>query len=74
MLNTMAKALFGDVETHTNNVLPQVETYVHRFGPGLVIYFFGHAPLRMLGNGHGDVVIMDNIPNTMMMPTGEIMR
>jgi len=69
-----SKALFGDVETHTNNVLPQVETYVHRFGPGLVIYFFGHAPLRMLGNGHGDVVIMDHIPNTMIMPTGEIMR
>ena len=35
------KALFGDVETHTNNVLPQVETYVHRFGPGLVLYWFG---------------------------------
>eukprot|EP00581_Thalassiosira_minuscula_P014465 CAMPEP_0183732868 /NCGR_PEP_ID=MMETSP0737-20130205/39567_1 /TAXON_ID=385413 /ORGANISM="Thalassiosira miniscula, Strain CCMP1093" /LENGTH=381 /DNA_ID=CAMNT_0025965993 /DNA_START=147 /DNA_END=1292 /DNA_ORIENTATION=- len=67
-----SKALFGDIETHTNNVLPQVETYVHRFGPGLVLYWFGHAPLERLGDGHGDVVILGgNLPEVVMMPTGD---
>lgn len=68
-----SKALFGDVETHTNSVLPQVETYVHRFGPGLVLYWFGHAPLSRLGDGHGDVAIVGgNVPDLMLMPTGEV--
>lgn len=67
-----SKALFGDVETHTNSVLPQVETYVHRFGPGLVLYWFGHAPLSLLGDSHGDVVIVGgNVPELLLMPTGE---
>jgi len=67
------KALFGDIETHTNNVLPQVEAYVHRFGPGLVLYWFGHAPLSRLGDGHGDVVIVGgDVPDVMMLPTGEV--
>lgn len=68
-----SKALFGDIETHTNNVLPQVEAYVHRFGPGLVLYWFGHAPLSRLGDGHGDVVIVGgDVPDVMMLPTGEV--
>ena len=67
-----SKALFGDVETHTNSVLPQVETYVHRFGPGLVLYWFGHAPLSRLGDGHGDVAIVSgSVPDLFLLPTGE---
>jgi hypothetical protein len=67
-----SKALFGDVETHTNSVLPQVETYVHRFGPGLVIYWFGHAPLSRLGDSHGDVVVVGgDLPDLFLLPTGE---
>ena len=67
-----SKALFGDVATHTNSVLPQVETYVHRFGPGLVLYWFGHAPLSRLGDSHGDVVIAGgDLPDMFLMPTGE---
>ena len=67
-----SKALFGDIETHTNSVLPQVETYVHRFGPGLVLYWFGHAPLSRLGDGHGDVVVVGgDLPDLFLMPTGE---
>jgi hypothetical protein len=66
-----SKALYGDVDTHTNSVLPQIESYIHRFGPGLIIYWFGHAPLSRLGNSHGDVVIMDDLPRTFMLPTGE---
>lgn len=68
-----SKALFGDVETHANSVLPQVETYVHRFGPGLVLYWFGHAPLSRLGDGHGDVAIVGgDLPNLFMLPTGAL--
>ena len=67
-----SKALFGDVDTHTNSVLPQVETYVHRFGPGLVLYWFGHAPLSRLGDSHGDVVVVGgDLQDLFLMPTGE---
>jgi len=67
------KALFGDVDTHNNIVLPQVETYVHRFGPGLVLYWFGHAPLSRLGDGRGDVVIAGGgLPDEFLLPTGEL--
>jgi hypothetical protein len=73
ILRTSNKALFGDVETHTNNVLPQVETYVHRFGPGLVLYWFGHAPLSRLGDGHGDVTIVGgDLPDVFLLPTGAL--
>jgi hypothetical protein len=66
-----SKALFGDIETHTYSVLPQVETYVHRFGPGLVLYWFGHAPLSKLDDGHGDVTIMGgDLPTVFLLPTG----
>jgi len=65
--------LFGDVHTHRTSVLPQAETYVHRFGPGLVLYWFGHAPIERLGDGHGDVVIAGwNVPTCFMLPTGEL--
>eukprot|EP00550_Attheya_septentrionalis_P004605 CAMPEP_0198290534 /NCGR_PEP_ID=MMETSP1449-20131203/8359_1 /TAXON_ID=420275 /ORGANISM="Attheya septentrionalis, Strain CCMP2084" /LENGTH=368 /DNA_ID=CAMNT_0043989043 /DNA_START=158 /DNA_END=1264 /DNA_ORIENTATION=- len=68
-----SKALFGDVHTHRTSVLPQAETYVHRFGPGLVLYWFGHAPIERLGDGHGDVVIAGwNVPTCFMLPTGEL--
>mmetsp|Transcript_8608 Transcript_8608/g.18482 ORF Transcript_8608/g.18482 Transcript_8608/m.18482 type:complete len:400 (-) Transcript_8608:62-1261(-) len=67
-----SKALYGDIETHNNSVLPQVETYVHRFGPGMVLYWFGHAPLSRLGDGHGDVVIYGgDLPDFFLMPTGD---
>lgn len=67
-----SKALFGDVDTHAQSVLPQVESYVHRFGPGLVLYWFGHAPLSRLGDGRGDVVIAGvDLPELMMLPTGD---
>lgn len=70
-----SKALFGDVQTHNSSVLPQAETYVHRFGPGIVLYWFGHAPLEHLGDGHGSVVVMGwNLPDSFILPTGEIAK
>jgi Protein of unknown function TPD sequence-motif len=67
------QALFGDADTHRQSVLPQCESYVHRFGPGMILYFFGHAPLSMLGDGNGDLVIMGwELPKTFMWPTGAL--
>ena len=64
------QALFGDVHTHSTAVLPQAESYVNRFGPGLVIYWFGHAP----GLTERDDIIVKgwDIPNQFMLPTGDI--
>ena len=42
--------MFGDVQTHNSETLPQAEAFVHRFGPGLIIYWYGHAPLERLNN------------------------
>jgi hypothetical protein len=66
------KAMFGDVQTHNNSVLPQAESFVHRFGPGLILYWYGHAPIEFLGDGHGDVLVTGfTLPDEFMLPTGE---
>ena len=65
--------MFGDVSTHNTAVLPQAESYVHRFGPGMILYWFGHAPLERLGDAKGDLVIQGwQMPDTFLWPTGEI--
>ena len=67
------QALFGDVQTHRTSVLPQAESYVHRFGPGIVLYWFGHAPLQRLGDAQGDVIVIGwDVPAKFMLPTGQI--
>lgn len=61
------------MQTHNNSVLPQAESFVHRFGPGLILYWFGHAPIDRLGDGHGDVLVTEwKLPDEFMLPTGEI--
>ena len=65
------KGLFGDVHTHKDSVLPQAESYIHRFGPGLLLYWFGHAP--MLDDANGDLVIAGwTLPDEFLLPTGEV--
>jgi uncharacterized membrane protein YqaE (UPF0057 family) len=69
--NKHCKALFGDAHTHKDSVLPQAESYIHRFGPGMLLYWFGHAP--MLPDANGDLVICGwNLPETFLLPTGEL--
>ncbi|KAL7573182.1 hypothetical protein ACA910_018842 [Epithemia clementina (nom. ined.)] len=68
-----SKALFGDVYTHNTSVLPQAESYVHRFGPGLVLYWFGHAPIERLLNAGGDVHIAGwQLPSHIMLTNGKV--
>jgi len=70
-----SKALFGDVTTHKTSVLPQAETYINRFGPGLILYWFGHAPLELLGMHHGgDVLVVGEVPKVFMLPTGDLAK
>jgi Protein of unknown function TPD sequence-motif len=65
--------MFGDVRTHQFSVLPQAESYIHRFGPGLILYWFGHAP--QLEDAHGDLVLCGwTLPEEFLLPTGEILR
>lgn len=67
--------MFGDVQTHNSETLPQAEAFVHRFGPGLIIYWYGHAPLERLNNGYGDVSILAwNVPEFLMLPTGTYLK
>ena len=72
LLLSMLQALFGDVTTHQTSVLPQAESYVHRFGPGLVLYWFGHAPRDRLSDAQGDISIVGwDLPCRFMLPTGD---
>ena len=68
-----SKALFGDVDTHRQSVLSQAESYLHRFGPGLIVYWFGHAPLALLDDLAGEVVITGwQLPDQFLLPNGRI--
>ena len=70
---SLLKAMFGDFKTHQTSVLPQAESYVHRFGPGLVLYWFGHAPRDRLGDAQGDISIVGwDLPLLFMLPTANI--
>lgn len=42
-------------------------------GPGVVLYWFGHAPKSRLHNAEGGVVIIGwDLPSRVMLPNGQI--
>ena len=69
-----SKALFGDTETHNKDIIAQGESYLHRFGPGMILYWFGHAPIERLSDCGSDLTICDHFPMEVMLPTGEFLK
>eukprot|EP00897_Mesotaenium_endlicherianum_P006631 jgi/Mesen1/5997/ME000304S05015 len=55
-----SKASFGDEYNHRMNASEQFQRYVNRFGPGLVIYWFGYIDDL---NDHPDVLLLDHFPS-----------
>jgi|LauGreSBDMM110SN_4_FD.fasta_scaffold57136_1 hypothetical protein len=55
-----SKATFGDDRIHGKQLEEQYSAYVNRYGPGLVIYWFGCLDCL----GQGDVMVLDRFPLT----------
>lgn len=55
-----SKASFGDECSHKSQAELQFQRYVNRFGPGMVIYWFGFVDEL---NNHSDVLLLDNFPS-----------
>lgn len=62
-----SKAMFGDRHTHETENAGQLQGYVNRYGPGMVIYWFGH--IANLSND-SDVFITDRFPPEITLPGG----
>ena len=55
------QAMFGDSYVHQSENLQQLRGYVNRFGPGMVIYWFGFVATL---NDDPDVLLVDAIPDS----------
>ncbi|KAH7387359.1 hypothetical protein KP509_16G019500 [Ceratopteris richardii] len=55
-----SKASFGDEFNHKNQAELQFQRYVNRFGPGMVIYWFGFVEELDI---HPDVLLLDDFPS-----------
>ncbi|KAF1332590.1 Zinc finger, c2h2, partial [Globisporangium splendens] len=62
-----SKAMFGDRHTHETENAGQLQGYVNRYGPGMVIYWFGHVANLSTDS---DVVITHEFPNDIVLPGG----
>jgi hypothetical protein len=57
-----SKATFGDDRVHAKQMEDQYNTYVNRYGSGLVIYWFGC--LTGLGKVSTNVMVLDSFPSS----------
>ncbi|POM68227.1 Zinc finger, C2H2 [Phytophthora palmivora] len=60
-----SKAMFGDRHTHETENANQLQGYVNRYGPGMVIYWFGHVA-RL--SSDSDILIADAFPREISLP------
>ena len=56
-----SKALFGDPEAHSGYLRDQLWSYLNRFGPGLVIYWFGYVNQLDVHRNAG-IILRDSFP------------
>jgi hypothetical protein len=59
-----SKASFGDEYTHRMNTKDQFGGYKNRYGPGIVIYWFGF--IQELQEEDPDILLADNLPSNII--------
>ncbi len=57
-----SKALFGDENSHALYIQNQLSSYWNRFGPGLVIYWFGFVDEINSVRKHEGILVSDSFP------------
>ncbi len=57
-----SKALFGDESTHAQYIKDQLSSYWNRFGPGMVIYWFGFVEEITSLVKYGGVMVRESFP------------
>ncbi|XP_050091251.1 CDAN1-interacting nuclease 1 [Anopheles aquasalis] len=58
-----SKASFGDVDSHRRYIKDQLASYGNRFGPGIVIYWFGYiASIADCPENGNEVIVTDGFP------------
>lgn len=63
-----SKAMFGDPLTYESEHLPQLMGYVNRYGPGLVIYWFGFVETLPV---ESDITVLAAFPDELLFPGEE---
>ena len=58
-----SKALFGDVDNHGAYLQDQLWSYWNRFGPGMVIYWFGYIDELKNNTRHSGILVADSFPS-----------
>lgn len=57
-----SKASFGDSDSHARYLQDQLQSYSNRFGPGIVIYWFGFQE-EIISSPKNNLIILDDFPS-----------
>ncbi|EDW94939.1 uncharacterized protein Dyak_GE22282 [Drosophila yakuba] len=58
-----SKANFGDTKAHKFNIQQQLQSYCNRFGPGIIIYWFGyHEETPSLPDNNIGITVLADFP------------
>ncbi|CAM9531048.1 unnamed protein product [Ectocarpus sp. 6 AP-2014] len=71
-----SKAMFGDEHTYVQEHQSQLLSYVNRYGPGLVIYWFGYVETLVSPEFDGykkDIMVKADFPSPIMLPDGQVL-